>query len=227
MWNDLKSIFRRDDDDPPSKRSSAKEQSRELWPAGFPTEDTSRQSRGLEQFLVGVGHLSTSTILDMGGANQANVNYITNLGHRLSYENLLPVLDAIWNDPSISESRKIEDFLEQTLNYQESSVVGVLMWEMLQYLPVPLLAASLKRLYYLLQPGSMMLAIFHSDTRATTVANYAYRIVDSRTLQLSPRGLRTRTQSFDNRTLEKLFADYSSIKFFLTRDNFREVLVKR
>jgi len=33
-------------------------------------------------------------------------------------------------------------------------------------------------------------------------------------------------QLFNNRALEKLFADFQSVKFFLTRERLREVLVR-
>ncbi|MBL8228999.1 MAG: hypothetical protein JNL98_10995 [Bryobacterales bacterium] len=228
MWDDLKSIFRKEDD-PPSfpRRVSARRANDDSWPAGYPTEETSRLSRGVEQFLVGIERRPTSTIVDMGGANQANINYITNLGHRLSSENLIPALDSVWNAPNVSESRKLEDFLEQTLNYQGSSLGGLLLWEGLEYLPTPLLEAFVKRLHELLERDALILAIFHSEDRAQLVANYAYRILDPRTLQISPRGLRRRAQTFSNRALETLFKDFQAIKFFLTRDNFREVLIRR
>ena len=55
----------------------------------------------------------------------------------------------------------------------------------------------------------------------------SYRIQDSRTLTLAPRGIRMPAQFFNNRALERLFQDYQSTKFFLTRDNLREVIVRR
>jgi hypothetical protein len=33
-------------------------------------------------------------------------------------------------------------------------------------------------------------------------------------------------QLFNNRRLEKLFAQFSSVKFFLTRERLREVIIK-
>ncbi|MGH9667993.1 MAG: hypothetical protein ACRD9L_26550, partial [Bryobacteraceae bacterium] len=56
---------------------------------------------------------------------------------------------------------------------------------------------------------------------------YTYRISDGKTLQLSQRGKRVPAQFFNNRSLEKLFQKFASVKFFLTRDHLREVIVKR
>jgi len=44
---------------------------------------------------------------------------------------------------------------------------------------------------------------------------------------LTPRGPRARAQYFNNRSLEKLFQKFHSVKFFLTRDSLREVIVRR
>jgi hypothetical protein len=41
------------------------------------------------------------------------------------------------------------------------------------------------------------------------------------------RAQRRPAQVFNNRSLEKLFQDFQSVKFFLTRDRLREVIVRR
>jgi hypothetical protein len=45
-------------------------------------------------------------------------------------------------------------------------------------------------------------------------------------LQVAQRGARRPAQLFNNRSLEKLFTRYDSVKFFLTRERLREVIVK-
>src|SRR5580700_5186187 len=52
-----------------------------------------RPSRGLEQFFGNIRGQSGLTILDLGGATQQNVNFITNLGHRLYSEDFLQILN--------------------------------------------------------------------------------------------------------------------------------------
>jgi hypothetical protein len=39
--------------------------------------------------------------------------------------------------------------------------------------------------------------------------------------------MRTLPNTFNNRSLERLFEEFDSIKFFLTRDSIREVIVSR
>ena len=51
-----------------------------------PASLSSRKSRGLEEFFVQIRDTSGLTILDLGGATQKNVSFITDLGHRLYSE---------------------------------------------------------------------------------------------------------------------------------------------
>jgi hypothetical protein len=44
---------------------------------------------------------------------------------------------------------------------------------------------------------------------------------------LTERSVRSAGQVFNNRSLEKLFGKFESVKFFLTRENLREVIVRR
>ena len=89
------------------------------------------------------------------------------------------------------------------------------------------LETVVRRLHHMLRPGAYMLALFHSEERAETIATYSYRISDRKTITLGPRGRRRPAQYFNNRSLEKLFQEFESVKFFLTRDHLREVIVRR
>ena len=83
-----------------------------------------------------------------------------------------------------------------------------------------------ERLHKIVRPGSYLLAFFHSDDKLESVPHYAFRIQDVKTLQLSEHGSRRPAQLFNNRNVEKLFARSESVKFFLTRDRLREVVVR-
>ena len=49
----------------------------------------------------------------------------------------------------------------------------------------------------------------------------------TRRIVLTERGIRPAGQVFNNRNLEKLFGKFESVKFFLTRESLREVIVRR
>jgi hypothetical protein len=71
-----------------------------------------------------------------------------------------------------------------------------------------------------------MLAFFHADDKLDAVPFYTFRIRELNTLHVSQQGLRKPTQLFNNRGLEKLFGKFESVKFFLTRERLREVIIK-
>jgi hypothetical protein len=183
-----------------------------------------RHSNGLDQFFSYIKGESGLSILDLAGANQANVSYITNLGHRIYSEDFLRSLRFASNGEGAPH---IDQFLTQNLAHEESSFDGVLVWDVLEYLSAPMLAATVDRLFRITKPGSYLLAVFQSQEKADTVPQYSFRIQDSKTLLVADRGMRKPEQVFNNRSLEKLFASFESLKFFLSRDKLREVIVRR
>ncbi len=188
-----------------------------------------RQSRGLQEFFTYIRDQSGLTILDLGGATQQNVNFITNLGHRLYSEDFLQILNETFGlDDTVDQSNpgRIEYFLRQALDHPEQHFDGVLVWDVLEYLAPPLLLAVVERMQRIVKPKSYMLAFFHSDDKLQAVPFYSFRIQDVNLLQVGQQGVRRPTQLFNNRSLEKLFGRFESVKFFLTKERLREVIVK-
>jgi 2-polyprenyl-3-methyl-5-hydroxy-6-metoxy-1,4-benzoquinol methylase len=190
-----------------------------------------RNSNGLDQFCSTLQERSGMAILDLAGANQGTVSFITNYGHRLYSDDFLRQLDQCFGQDDFYENqsnpRAVDTFLHAALDFPEEAFDGVLVWDVLEYLSPPLLAVVVQRLRAMLRPGSCLLAVFHSEERAETVPSYSFRIHDHRTIQLATRGRRQPAQFFNNRSLERLFQDFQSVKFFLTRDHLREVIVRR
>lgn len=187
-----------------------------------------RNSPGLDQFFHEVRDQFGLSILDLGGASQANISFITNLGHRIYSEDLVHALHTgVGPENEELEPAQIDAFLDQTLNFSDEQFDGALVWDTFQYMPPALLGATVDRLARILRPKACLLAFFHADERSGSVPVYGYRIVDSKTLSLAHRGERKPAQYFNNRGLEKLFHRFQSVKFFLTRDHLREIIVKR
>jgi hypothetical protein len=187
-----------------------------------------RPSRGLEEFFSYIRDQSGLTILDLGGATQQNVSFITNLGHRLYSEDFLAILQETFGDDGAEQANagRIDYFLRQALDYPEGQFDGVLVWDVLEYLNPALLTAVVERLHAIVRPKSYMLAFFHADDKLDAAPFYTFRIQDVNQLQVAQQGVRKPAQLFNNRSLEKLFGRYESVKFFLTRERLREVIVK-
>jgi len=83
-----------------------------------------------------------------------------------------------------------------------------------------------ERLQRIVRPKAYMLAFFHSDDKLEEVPNYAFRIQQVNSLEVTQQGVRTPAQLYNNRGLEKLFARFESVKFFLTRERLREIIIK-
>ncbi len=170
-------------------------------------------------------------ILDLAGANQSTVSFITNYGHRLYSDDFLLQLDHCFGQGDFYENqtnpRSVDAFMRAALDFPEEAFDGALVWDVLEYLSPQLLTVVVERLRGMLRPGSCLLAVFHAEERADTVSSYSFRIHDHRTIQLATRGRRQPAQFFNNRSLERLFQDFQSVKFFLTRDHLREVIVRR
>jgi hypothetical protein len=190
---------------------------------------SARPSRGLEEFFTQIRDTSGLTILDLGGATQKNVSFITDLGHRLYSEDFLRILNETFGaDDTVDQSNpgRIEYFLKQTLEYPEGHFDGVLVWDVLEYLNPVLLNAVVERLHHIVRPKAYMLAFFNSDDKQDEVPSYAFRIAQLNSLEVLQQGMRRPTQLYNNRSLEKLFGRFESVKFFLTRERLREVIIK-
>jgi len=188
-----------------------------------------RTSRGLEEFFTYIRDQSGLTILDLGGATQKNVSFITELGHRLYSEDFLAILNETFGaNETVDQSNpgRIEYFLKQALDYPDGHFDGVLVWDVLEYLTPALLNAVVERLHKVVRPKSYMLAFFHSDDKLQGVPSYTFRIEQKNSLEISQQGERKPAQLFNNRSLEKMFGRFESVKFFLTRERLREVIIE-
>jgi len=172
------------------------------------------------------------TVLDLAGANQNTISYITNLGHRVYSDDLMVQLDHVFGGEGEFYENQLNhhlaaQFLQNSLDFPENHFDGVLLWDSLAYLAPPLLETVVRRIRKIVRPGSCLLALFHSQEKAGLLPAYSYRIHDPKTILMMPKGSRRPAQFFNNRALERLFQDFESVKFFLTRDHLREVIIRR
>lgn len=196
----------------------------------LPAQQT-RTSTGLEQFCTTLQRAESQSVLDMSGASQANILFITGLGHRISSDDIVGTMEECFGSDFLSGQRsaaQAQRFLDQTLNAPDAAYDALLVWDALQFLAPPLLDEVIAQLLRITRPGGQLLVFFNADDKAKRWPVYNYRIQDKKTLLQIPRGgLTQQAQYFQNRTIEKLFEKASSLKFFLTRDSLREVIIRR
>jgi hypothetical protein len=189
-----------------------------------------RHSSGLEQFHSMLHGSEDLSILDMSGASQANITFVTGAGHRISSDDLVGTMQQVFGDNFLEgqqTAEKAQRFLELALTFPEASFDGVMVWDALQFLVSPVLEETVSRLLKVVRPGGLILAFFNANDKIGQLPLYSHRIQDAKTIAQVPRGGMQAAKHFNNRDLEKLFEQAASIKFFLTRDNLREVIVRR
>jgi len=204
-----------------------------------------RRSNGLSELTRSLRQEESLRVLDLGSTSPQNIAFFTGLGHRIYNED---VLRASADPDLLIESeggRKVVDvtrFLAENLAYERESFDAVLCWDTPDYLDAALVKPIVQRIHSIMKPKGMLLAFFHTRDAGADAPYHRYHISSDATLELqrvpfpggheaaarSARYLHVRLQRvFNNRHIENLFHDFSSIKFFLGRDNIREVLVVR
>jgi hypothetical protein len=190
-----------------------------------------RVSNGFEQFVNSLQVEQPLSVLDLGGASQANLSFLASLGHRLCFEDLVGSVQEFFGPAEEFDEQRVaadgDRFIEQTLNLPPASIDAALVWDSLQVLCSPLIEQMVGRLLNVMRPGGLILAFFNADEKATRLPLYHYRIQDSKTLLLTPRRAYRQLQHHNNRSLERMFGSAHSLKFFLTRDHLREVIIRR
>ena len=224
--------------------------------SGGPESTASQAAQKLIRRSSSLGELSriwqTETplcILDLGSTSASNIRFFTERSHKIYSEDLL----VASTDPNLAtkdeQGNRILDsrrFLTDNLVYPAAHFDVVLCWNLPDYLDESLVRPVMGRLWSVLKPGGMMMAFFHTKDAGPDSPCYRFHIVGKDMLEMQPIVLRRETRRgptgavhtavsegfrlqrvFNNRHIETLFRDFASIKFFLARDNVREVLVVR
>ncbi len=221
------------------RSSSEKPEQRALGrPAG---QRLTRRSSGLGEVAKLFESEETLCVLDLGSTSAANIRYLTERGHKIYSEDLL---DAS-TDPALviqdEQGKPTLDsklFLKENLAFSGAQFDVVLFWNLADYMDESLVRPVIDRLWSLISPGGVLLAFFHTREAGPDSPCYRFHMVNNDTLEMQLIGKREGQKGpvtggfhlqrvFNNRHIENLFRDFSSIKFFLARDNIREVLVVR
>jgi SAM-dependent methyltransferase len=202
-----------------------------------------RRSSGLGELARVLKSEEPLCALDLGSTSPTNIRYLTEKGHKVYSEDLLTAS----TDPALAvkdENGKIvvdgKRFLEENLIYPPAQFDVILCWNLADYLDESLVKPVIGRLWSVMKPGGVLLAFFHTKEAGPDAPCYRFHITGNETLEMQPIGPRHGLRGvhghaatfrlqrvFNNRHIENLFRDFASIKFFLARDNVREVLVVR
>ena len=208
-----------------------------------------RRSSGLGELARAWEGDTPLCVLDLGSTSATNIRFFTEHSHKIYSEDLLVAStepSLVTKDEQgnvILDSRR---FLADNLVYPAAHFDVVLCWNLPDYLDESLVRPVMGRLWSVLKPGGMLLAFFHTKDAGPDSPCYRFHIVGKDVLEMQRIVLKREARRgptgavhtaitdgfhlqrvFNNRHIETLFRDFASIKFFLARDNVREVLVVR
>jgi SAM-dependent methyltransferase len=215
-------------------------------PAPSAQERLTRRSSALAELSKIFASDDPLCVLDIGATSATNIRMFTERAHRIYSEDLLEAS----TDPELKihdeqgmpvlDSKK---FLEENLVYPAGQFDVVFCWNLADYMDESLVKPVVARLWSVMKPGGMLLAFFHTREAGPDTPCFRYHISGKDTLEMQALGPKqgqrkesvnaaggrpfTLQRVFNNRHVENLFRDFGSIKFFLSRDNIREVLVVR
>lgn len=179
------------------------------------------------------------SFLDLGPTSAGNISLLSERGSRIHTEDLLgssmdpDLYKTVDEGPGVID---VEKFLKENLSFHGGTFDAVFFWDIADYLPEPLVKPVIEKIFVAMKPGGVLLAFFHTKDAGPEAPYSRYHIAGEDALDLQPVMVRNGQggsslvklqRVFNNRHIENLFRDYASLKFFLARDNIREVLVVR
>src|SRR2546428_7062305 len=159
------------------------------------SQEATRVSNGLKEFLWNLEGLGRGTLLDLGPAWQTTLSFFIERGFRVTSDDLL----RSWKEFMIAEEARLKNavegsdsvdvtpagratrFIEENLRYKEGAFDAVLLWDILDYLEPAVAKQTVACLTEYLRPGGIVFAMFHSKKPEIF---QRYRVADSHTLQV-------------------------------------------
>ena len=170
-------------------------------------------------------------VIDTGFTSPSNINYLTSMGQSIFLTDLdCDAWTEDWKTGTDDDGNPIWDvaaYLERTLNFAGRTFDVVLLWTALDYLPEPLVAPVVARLFSGMNPGGQVLAFFHTRTHGEETARVRYHLTPGDDVEMQMTQQFPIQRAFTNRSIERLFAGWSGHKQFLAKDSVSEVLMTR
>ena len=194
-------------------------------------ERIARHSSGWAQARKFMNSRESLRVLDIGPTSPTNISYVTGLGHSIYMTNLVQeaakpewVLPAEEGEP---EEFDVDRFITTNLAFAGREFDVVLFWDTADYLPQPLLAPVLNHIQQVMVRDGQLLAFFHTRDVGAETAFCRYHLTDTDMVEMQRAGDYPLLHIYNNRQIERLFSSFSSYRFFLAKDNLRDVTVAR
>lgn len=199
------------------------------------SERPPRHSRGWIEVRTYLEKNPSLRVLDFGTTSPSNINYLTSRGHSVYMANI--VQDATrpeWLKPveeaeggNAGQVFDVEGFISANLDFSGRDFDVILLWDTANYLPPEMVPPLFARLRQVLRPDGRVLAFFHGRLEGPETAFGRFQLGDADELVAHNSGDFPVRKVYQTRQVESFFEGYSSMRFFLGKDNVREVIAVR
>jgi hypothetical protein len=182
-------------------------------------------TKALHKFLQTLTSRELPVLLDLGPVVGTNVSYFgEQLGCKIFVEDIFADLDRHVREGKVDQ---LPEFLKKRFPQKDSSVDGILCWDLIDYLDRPTAQELASQLTRLLRPDGALLGFFGSAPPQG--AQYTkFIIVDEVNLKhRSYPAARARQAILLNRDIIRLFSGLRVSDSFLLKNNSREILFRK
>ena len=183
-------------------------------------------SKALEKFINALKHNEAPVLIDFGPVIGTNVAFFgEHLGCKLYIEDLASEIDK----HSRAKTREeLPETLAKRFTMPDSSVDGVLCWDIFDFLEVPAAKALAREVVRVLRPGGAVMGFFCTKP-IDRVAFTKYEIVEASSSLRHRHHPGTGGPKFmlQNRDIIKMFDGITVSESFLLKSNTREILLRK
>jgi hypothetical protein len=193
--------------------------------APAPGDEPIVASKAFPKFVATLAHRESPTLLDFGPVIGANVAFCgERLGCKLFIEDLLADVDRHLKGKGPAD---LSATFEKRFTHAESSIDGILCWDLFDFLDKAASQALAKQIVRLLRPGGAVMGFFCTSSVERSPFT-KFEIVDEKSLRhrYHP-GVGGRKQSLQNRDIIRMFDGLVVADSFLLKNNTREMLLRK
>jgi hypothetical protein len=192
--------------------------------APAPREEPAVASKAFPKFVSAIGQREAPVLLDFGPVIGSNVAFCgERLGCKLFIEDFLADVDRKLRGESIDLGATIPT----RFSHADSSIDGVLCWDLFDFLDKAASQALAQQIVRMLRPGGAVMGFF-CTTGVERAPFTKFEIVDDHTLRhrYHP-GIGGKKVSLQNRDIIKMFDGLVVSDSFLLKNNTREILLRK
>jgi hypothetical protein len=182
-------------------------------------------TKALHKFLQTLTSRELPVLLDLGPVVGSNVSFFgEQLGCKIFVEDIFADLDRHVREGKLDQ---LPEFLKKRFPQLDSSVDGILCWDLMDYMDRPAAQELANQLTRVLRPDGALLGFFGSAPPQGSRYTKFIIVDDVNLKHLSYPATRGRQAILPNRDIIRLFSNLRVSDSFLLKNNLRETLFRK